>query len=60
MPRAVAAFAAEGFDVVPAPTILPVAQPITIDDFVPSGGGLSASSRALHEWLGRAWYQLAP
>jgi uncharacterized SAM-binding protein YcdF (DUF218 family) len=59
MARAVEAFEAAGLAVVPAPTILLPARPLEARDFVPSGGAMSASARALHEWLGRAWYALA-
>ncbi|MGD9537569.1 MAG: YdcF family protein [Alphaproteobacteria bacterium] len=59
MRRAVEAFEKTGLAVVPAPTILPPTRAIEAKDFIPSGGGMSASAAALHEWLGRVWYALA-
>ena len=59
MRRAVEEFEKTGLAVVPAPTILPPERGIAAADFVPSGGAMSASAAALHEWLGRVWYALA-
>lgn len=59
MRRAVEAFEKTGLEVMPAPTILPGKRGLTAADFIPSGGGMSANARLLHEWLGRAWYALA-
>lgn len=59
MRRAVAAFEAAGFEVVPAPTaILPEVR-LSLASFIPSAGSLGASATALHEWLGLVWYRLA-
>lgn len=59
MRRAVEAFERVGLAVVPAPTILPRKRALAPRDFIPSGGGMSANARLVHEWLGRAWYALA-
>ena len=59
MRRAIEAFERTGLAVVPAPTILPRQRGLEARDFIPSGGGMSANARLLHEWLGRAWYALA-
>ncbi len=32
--------------------------PMTIFDWVPGAVSLSASARALHEYLGRVWYRI--
>lgn len=56
--RATQAFALAGFDVVPAPTNLAPPWTPELRDFVPSPGGLHASNRLLHEWLGRGWQWL--
>ncbi|HNJ77575.1 MAG TPA: YdcF family protein [Azospira sp.] len=56
MPRAVAAFEAAGFSVQPAPTGYIAAGPATALDFVPRAGAMHSSARALHEWIGQAWY----
>lgn len=58
MPRAVAAFEAAGLSVLPAPTGYLSVGPITALDFVPRAGALHGSARALHEWIGQAWYAL--
>lgn len=58
MPRAVNAFSASGFAVVPAPTGYSAIGPGSPLDFLPRAGALHASSRALHEWIGLAWYAL--
>lgn len=56
MPRAQRAFAAAGFEVVPAATTYFVRGPATALSWLPSTGGLRKSYLALHEWLGLAWY----
>lgn len=56
MPRAVQAFEAAGFSVLPAPTGFLASSPLSPLDFVPRAGTMHASSRALHEWIGQAWY----
>jgi len=58
VPRARAAFEAEGLEVVPAPTGISGADRLTPGDFVPRAGAMLESTFALHEWLGRAWYRL--
>ena len=58
MPRAVEAFEKAGMRVVPAPTgLMNVAKETDITDFLPSASALRSSSLALHELLGRWWYQ---
>jgi len=59
IPRARAAFEAEGLEVVPAPTGISADDRWTPGDFVPRTGALLESTFALHEWLGRAWYRVA-
>lgn len=58
MARAVQQFQNAGFQVTPAPTafISHLGQ-ITVFDFIPSAPALGESSMALHEFLGRWWYQ---
>ncbi|WP_374615128.1 YdcF family protein [Sphingorhabdus sp.] len=51
LPRAVARFEANGFDVLPAPTAFSI-TPTDASALLPSAAALAASSRALHEWLG--------
>ncbi len=51
LPRAVAKFEAAGLSVVPAPMGFSVST-TDVYAFLPSAGGLSATNRALHEWLG--------
>ena len=58
MPRAVASFAAQGFEVVPAPMGFRLRPRPDPGDFVPSSRGLQETTYALYEWLGRAWYGL--
>ena len=58
MPRAVAAFEAAGLSVLAAPTGYLSVGPISALDFVPRAGALHGSARALHEWIGQAWYAL--
>ncbi len=58
MGRAEAAFLGAGFTVVPAPIGLPETAALHVRDYLPTAGGLSLSSRAATEWLGRAWYWL--
>lgn len=58
MPRALAAFAETGLEVVPAPTAFaswPRARPSAL---LPSARALQESSWAIHEWVGRLWYAL--
>lgn len=58
MPRAVNAFEAAGFEVLAAPTGYQSVGQISALDFVPRAGALQGSARALHEWIGQAWYAL--
>lgn len=59
MPRAVAAFAAAGFEVVPAPTgFLRSRVPPMLLDFVPRYDVMRYSGLALHELIGQLWYRL--
>lgn len=58
MPRAVAAFENAGLVVLPAPTGYQSVAPLSMLDFVPRAAAMQASARALHEWIGQAWYAL--
>lgn len=58
MRRAVLAFRAAGFEVVPAPTDYAGETKTQIFDFIPSVDALRSSSWFLHEMLGLAWYSL--
>ncbi|MHB0774259.1 YdcF family protein [Halomonas sp. WWR20] len=58
LPRAVSAFEAEGFEVIPAPTEFASAPPPGIMAWIPRAYHLRQSTQALHEWLGRAVYHL--
>lgn len=59
MPRAVGAFEAAGFQVVPAPTVyLGYRRPPILLDFLPRYDALRNSGLALHEFLGLIWYRL--
>lgn len=59
MPRAQAAFARAGFDVVEAPTMFfSGGEPLEIDAWLPSAEGMRRSWYAIYEWLGIAWYRL--
>lgn len=58
MPRAVAVFEAAGLKVLPAPTGYMSVGHLTALDFVPRAAALHGSARALHEWIGQAWYAL--
>lgn len=51
LPRAVAHFEAAGISVIPAPTAF-AHSPNDASTLLPSASALSASSQALHEWLG--------
>ncbi len=61
LPRAVRAFEREGIEVTPAPTVFetrhfadgPVPQ-----DFLPGPKALHRSYYAIHEYLGRLWYEI--
>jgi uncharacterized SAM-binding protein YcdF (DUF218 family) len=57
MPRAEALFREAGLEVTPWPVDFRAsANKITTMDFIPSAGGLSGTSAALREFLGRAYY----
>lgn len=60
MARAARAFERTGLDVVPAPCAFagPDRQELRLLSLVPSAGGLLSTWRALHEWIGLAWYAL--
>jgi len=63
MPRSVAAFERVGLAVIPAPTAFLGARDsedaeASYRDWLPSASAFSVSYFALHEHLGRAWYQL--
>ena len=62
LPRAMDAFERAGLEPVPAPTGFihreGEGDAPAIVDWLPSAGAFSVSYFALHEWLGRAWYQL--
>ncbi len=59
MPRARRAFERLGFIVLPAPTgFVGDGELPAIGDLLPSAGALSATSYALHEIIGYAWYEL--
>jgi uncharacterized SAM-binding protein YcdF (DUF218 family) len=55
MPRARAEFAAQGFDVIPAPTRIPNLEIDTPLDVLPSLAALQGSYLALYEIIGNAW-----
>lgn len=52
-PRAVTAFRAAGFEVVPAPTDFPSPQFRPLLEWLPSGVGAQTNRSLLREWLGR-------
>jgi len=57
MPRALALFKDAGLDVTPWPVDFRASvNRVTPMDFIPSAGGLSGTSAALREFLGRAYY----
>jgi uncharacterized SAM-binding protein YcdF (DUF218 family) len=62
LPRAVQAFERAEVDAVPAPTAFlhreGEERERTLQDWLPSMNAFSTSYYALHEWIGRAWYQL--
>jgi uncharacterized SAM-binding protein YcdF (DUF218 family) len=59
MPRAKAAFAAAGFDVIPAPTEFHSLSRDPLTGLLPNANALAMSSYAVHELIGLAWYRLA-
>ena len=58
MPRAKKAFERTGFNVLPAPSNIRALQSLSFFDFLPSAAALNLTARSLHEWLGRAWYEI--
>ncbi|GAB4123039.1 MAG: YdcF family protein [Sideroxydans sp.] len=58
MPRAVFAFRAAGFHVVPAPTAYTTRHHTDVLDFLPSSRALDRSRWFLHELIGLLWYRL--
>lgn len=59
MPRARRSFERLGFVVLPAPTgFVSEGEVPEVNDLLPSAGALSATSYALHEIIGYAWYEL--
>jgi uncharacterized SAM-binding protein YcdF (DUF218 family) len=59
MPRTAAAFRAQGFDVLAAPTGHLTSEEFRISEaWWPSSGAAGGTSRALHEWAGLGWYRL--
>lgn len=59
MLRAMEAFEAVGFAVVPAPTGFSPAYAFAPEDLIPSARGLGDSTYGFYEWIGRLWYRLA-
>lgn len=62
MPRALEAFQRSGVPVAPAPTGFvsgpTPGAPDSLTDFLPAMSALTNSYYAIHEYLGRAWYQV--
>jgi uncharacterized SAM-binding protein YcdF (DUF218 family) len=58
MPRSRQAFAAAGFDVIPAPTDYEAQRPFTPSQLVPGLRGLRLSHIALREWVAIGYYRL--
>lgn len=59
MPRAVRAFQKLGLDVIPAPCNFRArSEGDLYRKFLPEAHAVSASTDALHEWIGIAWYML--
>lgn len=62
LPRAAEAFVQAGFKVIPAPTAFEHRpgwmKETTYRDWLPSAGAFLLSSVAIHEHLGRVWYQM--
>jgi uncharacterized SAM-binding protein YcdF (DUF218 family) len=59
MPRSERVFAQAGLTVTAAPTNYLTRGTLIAPDFIPSGGGLSDSHYAMHEWIGLLWYEVA-
>jgi len=58
MPRAVLAFKAAGFQVVPAPTAYTTRYRTDLLDFIPNARALHDSEIFMHELIGLFWYRL--
>jgi uncharacterized SAM-binding protein YcdF (DUF218 family) len=59
MPRAAAAFRAQGFEVVAAPTAHLTSETFRLrEGWMPSAQAARGTDRALHEWVGLGWYRL--
>lgn len=61
MPRAIDAFARLGYEMTPAPTSFMHTRPATellLSDWLPSASAFTRSYLAIHEWIGRAWYEI--
>lgn len=58
MSRAARAFAAAGFDVIPATTHFRGRRPLDASSFIPKARELENSSYAIHEWIGLVWYRI--
>ena len=61
LPRAVNAFRAQGFEVIPVPGTAPlrgIRRPVDTEALLPSATALAQSAAALHEHLGMLWYRL--
>lgn len=58
MPRAAWSFRKAGFQVIPAPTGFIGSPPHRWQDWTPQPDGWNATTLAMHEWIGRIWYQL--
>ena len=59
MPRAVVAFEAAGFTVLPAPTsYFTGRRPAALIDFLPRYESTRSAGYGLHEWIGLVWYRL--
>ena len=58
MPRALESFRRAGFRVIAAPTGFDTPPVMGVLDYIPQMRGLSLSNTALHEWIGRLWYDL--
>jgi uncharacterized SAM-binding protein YcdF (DUF218 family) len=58
MPRSVMAFAENGMEVIPAPTVFFSNGELTWRDFLPSAEHLRRSYYATYEWLGLIWYSM--
>ncbi|GAB6054311.1 hypothetical protein JCM17960_31310 [Magnetospira thiophila] len=59
LPRAREAFEAQGLEVTPVAVGMLALSWSEPSDYLPRGKALQQSDYALHEWLGRLWYQLA-